>query len=84
MIDRTNVEATITRVAVAAFTYYPERATEEPGYTLGEDVAWCIKPLVGLQGPERGAWRLRIAGLITDPTADRRAFIRDITSLTRE
>tara|TARA_R110002020_G_scaffold286153_5_gene501723 strand:- start:4403 stop:4666 length:264 start_codon:yes stop_codon:yes gene_type:complete len=84
MIDRAQVEAVITRVAVAAFTYYPERPTAEPGYTLGEDVAWCIRPLISLEGPQREAWRLRIADLIANPTADRQAFIRDLAAIAGE
>ncbi|MDX2377757.1 hypothetical protein M4I32_13195 [Microbacterium sp. LRZ72] len=83
MIDRSDVEAVIARVAIAAFTYYPDRATAEPGYTLGEDVAWCAKPLATLDDEERDAWRLRIARLITDPAADKQSFIRDITALVR-
>jgi hypothetical protein len=82
MIDRSDAEAVIARVAIAAFTYYPDRATAEPGYTLGEDVAWCVKPLGALDDDERDAWRLRVARLITDPAGDKQSFIRDITALS--
>lgn len=75
MIDRADVEELIFRVAECAFRYHPARSTTEPGYTVEEDVAWCVKPLSGKEGVDAAALARTIQLLITDPTADRRAFI---------
>jgi len=76
MLDRSQIDATVFRVAVAAFTYYPEKANHEPGYTLEEDLDWCMRPLRHLPEESLRELRERITTLVTDPTADRQAFIR--------
>jgi hypothetical protein len=75
MIDRADVEELIFRVAECAFRYHPDRPATEPGYTVDEDVAWCIKPLLGKEGVDAAGLGDSIRHLITDPAADRRAFI---------
>lgn len=75
MLDRADVEEVIYRVAVSAFRYYPEKPAVELGYTVEEDVEWCVQPLAGKEGVDAGALSDSIRHLITDPTADRRAFI---------
>ena len=81
MLDRSQVDAAVYRVAVAAFTYYPDRPEAEPGYTLDEDLDWCLRPLRRLPQAELRALRERIRALITDPSADRQGFIRHLKSL---
>jgi hypothetical protein len=76
MLDRSQIDATVFRVAVAAFTYYPDKPTRESGYTLDEDLDWCIRPLRQLPEADRRELREQIASLVTDPCADRQAFIR--------
>ncbi len=78
MLDRSQIDATVFRVAVAAFTYYPEKAAREPGYTLEEDLDWCMRPLRHLPDAQRRELRAQIAALVTDPAADRQAFIRKL------
>ena len=80
MLDRTKTEAVINRVAVAAFTYYPTKQVDEPGYVIDEDLDWCVAPLWALPGAERDAIREEVRKLIEDPTRDRQAFIRDLTA----
>jgi hypothetical protein len=82
MLDRANAEATMYRVAIAAFTYHPGKPSEEPGYHVSEDVDWCIAPLTGLPTDELARLRATIETLITTPTADRRAFIRHLAALS--
>lgn len=76
MLDRPQVDAAVFRVAVAAFTYYPDKHLREPGYRLEEDIAWCLRPLRYLPDADQDALREEITRLVTDPTADRQAFIR--------
>jgi hypothetical protein len=82
MLDRSQADAAVYRVAVAAFTYYPDRHLAEPGYTLDEDLDWCLRPLRRLPEAELEMLRARIHALITDPSADRQDFIRHLRSLT--
>jgi hypothetical protein len=82
-IDRAHTERTLHRVAICAFLYYPGKPDAEPGYTVDEDVDWCVSPLIGiLPGPELDATRGQIRTLITDPRADRRAFVARLAGLT--
>lgn len=76
MLDRSQIDATIFRVAVAAFTYYPDKAAREPGYTLDEDLDWCMRPLRHLPDAHRAELREQVTALITEPDSDRQAFIR--------
>ncbi len=84
MLDQSQIDATIFRVAVAAFTYYPEKAAREPGYTLDEDLDWCMRPLRQLPEAHRHELREHISLLVTDPVADRQAFIRRLRRYTEE
>lgn len=84
MIDRAETEATLYRVAVSAFTYYPDKPTEEPGYQVDEDVDWCSAPLRSLPSEQFEILRAMIRELIVDPTADRRAFITTLNELAGE
>lgn len=81
MLDRSQIDAAIYRVAVAAFTYYPDRPQAEPGYTLDEDLDWCLRPLHRLPQADLEALRDRMRVLITEPGADRQGFIRQLKSL---
>lgn len=75
MLDRADVEEMIYRVAFSAFRYYPAKPAEEAGYTVDEDVEWCVEPLAGKPGVDAAALGASIRHLIVEPTADRRAFI---------
>lgn len=86
VIDRSDAEAALARVAVAAFTYYPEKHTDEPGYVVEEDVEWAVEPLRMLADEAREQWRRRVIRVIVDPAADRQTFVADLMALagTRE
>ena len=81
MLDRAEAEATLYRVAVCAFTYYPDKPIDEPGWTLDEDLTWCLAPLAGLPDHQLTAFATTIRTLITTPTADRQAFMRGLLAL---
>ncbi|MEN8601420.1 hypothetical protein [Microbacterium rhizosphaerae] len=81
MLDRSEIEATIARVAYAAFTYYPDKARDLPGYRVDEDVEWCMVPLRSLSPGYQAGFRDRIRLLIVDPEQDRQLFIRDLKIL---
>ena len=84
MLDRSQIDATVFRVAVAAFTYYPEKAASEPGYTLEEDLDWCMRPLRRLPEETRRELREHVTTLVTNPAADRQGFIRRLQREGRE
>jgi hypothetical protein len=84
MLDRSQVDAVIYRVAVAGFTYYPDKTVAEPGYTVDEDLDWCMRPLRHLPEEDRAELRRRILELITEPSADRQAFIRHLKSFAAD
>ena len=84
MLDRTQVDATIYRVAIASFTHYPAKHLEEAGYTVDEDLDWCTRPLRHLPPEQREQLRARILNLITEPTADRQAFIKHLKSISSD
>ncbi|WP_341977769.1 hypothetical protein [Microbacterium sp. LWO13-1.2] len=83
-IDRTDVEATLYRVAISAFTYYPDKEAEEPGYTIGEDVDWCLAPIAGLLAERSNELLMAIRIMITEPTANRQEFIAVLAALAKE
>lgn len=81
MIDRSDTEATLYRVAISTFTYYPTKQVDEPGYSLDEDLDWCLTPLSALPAETISALRSATERVITDPTADRRSFIATLSDL---
>lgn len=78
MIDRADVEAAIFRAAFAAFAYYPAKPLDEPGYTVDEDLDWCLEPLGALPDEARGSVRGWMREVVTNPNADRQAFMRSL------
>jgi hypothetical protein len=81
-IDRNHTEKVLQRVAICAFTYYPGKSNDEPGYDVEEDVAWCTVPLERrLPGAELQVFRNVIRMLITESLADCRPFITKLAEL---
>ena len=81
MLDRTEAEALVYKIAVAALSYYPGKTEEEPGYTIDEDIDWCLG---GFHGPSGEGMRDRIRELIIDPTSHRSDFVRDVMGLVAD
>ena len=82
MIDRAQTENVMRRVAISAFQYYPTKHLDEPGYSVDEDVIWCLEPLAALPATELDGLRATVELLITTPTANRRPFIRYLARLS--
>lgn len=81
MVDRSDVEASIGLVGVASVTYYPDKSVDEPGYTIDEDLRWCMKPLGALPQEVADELRRAIAAAIIDPTHERESAIRRLRGL---
>jgi len=81
MLDRTDREAALYRVALCAFPYYPDRAEVDPGYTVDEDIEWCLAPLGARIIVDGVGLRAAIREVITDRGADRQAFITRLREL---
>lgn len=81
MLDRADAEAAIFRTAFAAFAYYPAKPFEEAGYTVDEDLDWCLEPLTALPDEARGPVRGWMREVITNADADRQAFMRALRDL---
>lgn len=81
MLDKSAAEAAIYRTAYAAFTHYPEKHLDEPGYTVTEALDWCLEPLAPLPDDVREPLRSRIQEVIRNPAADRQGLIRAIRGL---
>lgn len=84
MIDRSDAESVIYRTAVAAFSYYADKHIDEPGYSIDEDIDWCVQPLTSLSEEEARPLRDEIRSLITEPTRDRQTFIRHVLDLAED
>lgn len=84
VLDRSEVENAFARVAVAAFTYYPDKSIDEPGYVIDEDVDWAMEPLLSMDAAEVAQWRERVSAVISDPACDRQAFTADFMALAAE
>lgn len=82
-LDRAVAETVVYRVALSAFTYFPGKAEREPGYSLVEDIDWCLAPIPPEIRLRAGGLRAQVADVITNPGADRQAFMLAIINLGR-
>lgn len=76
-IDRAHTEDALYRVAIRAFLHDPGT----PDSDVAVEVAWCLEPVVALPANELDELRRTVELLITDPTANRRPFIRYLDRL---
>lgn len=84
MIDRADAEAVLYRAAIAALGYWPTKHLDEPGYTIDEDIDWCLGPIGALDGLTLQRVRARVRAVIADPTAAREEFRRALAELVGE
>ncbi|KJL45000.1 hypothetical protein RS82_00510 [Microbacterium trichothecenolyticum] len=82
MLDPAAAEDALYKVAICAFTWYPAKEVIEPGWTITEDLDWCLAPLAGLPVDKLADLRVTVRTLITTPTADRQAFIQHLAALS--
>lgn len=81
-LDRAVAETVIYRVALSAFTYFPGKEDREPGYSLAEDVDWCLALIASADRSRARGLRAQVGHVITHPDADRQAFMLAILDLT--
>lgn len=81
MFDRTQADDFKHRLGIAAIGYYPSREQREPGYTIDEDIAFCLDALPDIPDLYRQRMQARIAEVITDPTAHREQFLTELFAL---
>ncbi len=84
MIDRAHTEDTLFRTAVSALRYYPGRPNVEEGYTLSEDVDWCVTPLRGLPDSVIAQIRHLVGQVIVDPTGNRQELRENLDDIADE
>ena len=82
IFDRSDGEAVIFRAALVAFTYYPDKQLDEPGWTIDEDLAWCAESMEALPAETQQELLHELRMLVTDSTRDRQGFIKHVLSLT--
>ncbi|MBN9180120.1 hypothetical protein [Microbacterium sp.] len=80
MLDAEVADALLWRVAVSSLSYHPGKMVEEPGYAIDEDVRWCVATVAGTP-IDTASFRIRVAEVIEDPTAHRKAFSDDVLAL---
>lgn len=71
MIDRANAEAVKYRIATMALSYSAAKPDVEPGYSVDEDVQWCLQPLLDLAPDDFADIYEAARSTIVDPTARR-------------
>ncbi|MGU3643850.1 hypothetical protein ACLBXX_02710 [Microbacterium sp. C23T] len=84
LLDRAHTDKVLYLVAVSAFTYYPGKELDEPGYTIDEDVTACLNWLAGLTEQQIDWFGETMRTLIADPTADRRPFLNALERVTAD
>lgn len=81
MFDRTQIEELRDRIGIVAIRYYPDKPDHEPGWTLADDIAWCLDALPTLEDSYRAGIASSIADVIVDPTTHREAFLHALDTL---
>lgn len=82
LIDRSQTEAVLYRVAICALTWYPGKAEADPGYRVEDDQRWCLAPLAGAD-PGLPI-RVLVAATIHDPSRYRAELVRALSALADE
>lgn len=81
MFDRSDAEALIFRAAVIAFTFYPDKHLDEPGYTIDEDLEWCAELVAELPSETQQELLEELRILVIDPAMNRQGFIKRVLGL---
>lgn len=82
LIDRSQTEAVLYRVAICALTWHPGKPDADPGYRIEDDQRWCLAPL---EGAEPGLpIRVLVVATIHDPSRYRAALVRALAALAGE
>ncbi|WP_127817856.1 hypothetical protein [Microbacterium sp. CPCC 204701] len=82
LIDRSQTEAVLYRVAICALTWHPGKTDADPGYRVEDDHRWCLAPLDGVD-PGLPV-RVLVAATILDPSRHRAELVRSLSALADE
>ena len=80
-IPQDQFDELLSRTALAALFYYPEVAVDVAGYTIQNDVEYCMEPIFGLPREADERLRLAVGRAIADPTAHRAELIALVIEL---
>lgn len=61
----------VQRTGIMAMSYSPQIHTDDPGYSLGKDVAWVFDDIDASACTDRGSLAYLVARAIIDPTHQR-------------
>lgn len=81
-IAKEQTDVVFQRVGLLAFLYYPQVHVDEPGYSLTEDIAFCLEPLLDLNSDQTNEFRHLIGKTIIDPSEYRESLFHALTELT--
>lgn len=82
LIDRSQAEAVLYRVAICALTWHPGKAAADPGYRIEEDQCWCLAPLE--ESNPGLPIRVLVAATIVDPSRYRAELVQALSALSAE
>jgi hypothetical protein len=84
MITRENKDTVMQRVALLAFLYYPQVHVNEVGYSLSDDIEFCLEPLTEIDAGKRDELRHLLGQAIIDPSEYREEVFAALTELVTE
>lgn len=61
----------VQRAGIMAIKYSPQLHADDPGYSLGKDVAWVFDPVIGHVEDDQTVIGYLVARAIIDPTRHR-------------
>lgn len=72
-MKRDQADEIVQKAGILSVLYYPEIHADDPGYSLGKDVAWALED-VTITEDDRAVLADLIGRVIIDPTANRAAL----------
>jgi len=73
----------LSRAALAALFYYPEIAVDDDEYSIQNDIAYCLEPVVGIGDEDAERLRTVVGRVITNPTAHRSELLALVIELAQ-
>lgn len=80
-IPQEQLDNLLSRAALAALFYYPEMAVDDDGYSIQNDIAYCMEPVAGIGDEDAERLRVAVGHVITNPTAHRSELLALVIEL---